>query len=176
MQRHKAAGLVLALLIVLVIALLDRSAGLFPVHDDFHKYHDQSFEVLRVIDGDTLELKAPDGDQKTTRVRLWGVNTPEMHADNPDTPPEPWAEEATAFVRDAVAGQLVVLRLQDHRLRGRFGRLLAYVVLADGRVLNAALIENGLSKHDGRWGHDQGGYFEALEKNARERRVGLWGP
>ncbi|MEM9348361.1 MAG: thermonuclease family protein [Planctomycetota bacterium] len=176
MQRRKAAGLVFALFMVVVIALLDRSAGLFPVQDDFHKYNDQSFEVLRVVDGDTLELNVSDGGQKTTRVRLWGVNTPEMNADKPDTPPEPWAEEATAFARDAAAGQMVKLRLQDHRLRGRFGRLLAYVVLADGRVLNAALIENGLSKHDDRWGHDQGGYFETLEKNARERRVGLWGP
>lgn len=176
LQRRKAAGLILALAIIVVIALLDRWAGVLPVDDDWHRYHGQTFEVTRAVDGDTLVLNVPDGDEATTRVRLWGVNTAEMNFSDPNKLPEPWAQEATDFTQRLTQGQRVTLHLQDHRLRGGFGRLLAYVELPDGRVLNAELIKEGLSKHDDRWGHDRLQAYDALEDQARQDRRGLWAP
>lgn len=175
LKRRKAAGLVIVLLLVLSISLLDRWAGVLPVDDDWHKYHGQSFEVLRVIDGDTIDLGVPDGEYKTTRVRLWGVDTPEMNPHDPDTPPEPLAEQATQFTRENVHGRRVTLYLQEHHLRGGYGRLLAYVELPGGGDLSAMLIEAGLSEHDDRWGHDRAPGYEALEQKARKNRRGLWG-
>lgn len=174
LKQRKAAGLLIALIVIVALALLDHAAGVLPVDDDWHRYHGQTFEVLRVIDGDTFDLSVPDGERATTRVRLWGVNTPEMGKPSEDTPPQPWANEATEFARDLLAGQRVTLYLQEHRLRGGYGRLLAYVRLPDGRFLNAALIENGLSKHDDRWGHDRAETYEQLEQEAREGRRGMW--
>lgn len=176
LRRQKAAGLVIALLLILAIALLDRWAGVLPVDDDWHRFHGQSFDVLRVIDGDTIELSVPDGEYATTRVRLWGVDTPEMNAGDPRTPPDHLAQEATGFTRQAVHGQRVTLHLQDHQLRDRYGRLLAYVELPGGKDLNALLIENGLSEHDDRWGHDRASAYEALELQAQANRRGLWAP
>lgn len=175
-KQRKAAGLVITLLLILAIMLLDHWAGVLPVNDDWHRYHGQSFDVLRVIDGDTLELAAPDGEKTTTRVRLWGVDTPEMHTNDPNTPPDPFAEQATDFARQNLQGQRVTLHLQEHRFRGGYGRLLAYIELPDGRDLSAMLIKNGLSEHDDRWGHDRNLAYEALERQARENRRGLWGP
>lgn len=174
LQRRKAGALLVALAIVVLIALLDRGAGVLPVDDDWHHYHGQSFKVARTIDGDTLVLDTPDGDKATTHVRLWGVNTAEMNARDPNEPPEPWAQEATDFTKRLTQGQRVTLHLQEHRLRGGFGRLLAYVELPDGRVLNAELIKNGLSKHDDRWGHDQTDSYDELEQRARQDQRGLW--
>jgi len=175
LKQRKAISLVIALVIIITIALLDRGAGLLPVADDWHRYHGQSFEVLRVVDGDTLVLAVSDGQDATTRVRLWGVDTAEMHANAPDRPPDPWAQQATDFAREAVEGNRVTLYLQEHRLRGGYGRLLAYVEMPNGQTLNAALIEQGLSKHDERWGHDRAEHFDELEQQAREGRRGLWG-
>lgn len=175
LTQRKALSLVIALLIIIAIALLDHGAGVLPVADDWHQYHGKTFEVQRVVDGDTLVLAVPDGEHATTRVRLWGVNTAEMNANDPTKPPDPWAQEATDFTRDAVEGQQVTLHLQDHRLRGRYGRLLAYVEMPNGQTLNATLIEQGLSKHDERWGHDRADHFEELEQQAREGRRGIWG-
>lgn len=175
LRRRKAGGLAVALSLIVLVALLDRWVGLFPVDDDWHRYHNQTFEVLRVVDGDTLDLRVADGENATTRIRLWGVDTPEMSNRNNDGPPEPWAQEATDFTRQAVEGQQVTVYLQDHRLRGRYGRLLAYIQMPDGRVLNAALIEQGLSKHDRRWGHDRVDEYDELELFARKNRHGLWG-
>jgi len=173
LRQKKAFGFVIALLIIVALVTLDRTAGLLPVDDDWHRYHEQSFEVVRVIDGDTLDLRVPDGDQATTRVRLWGVDTPEF-ARGEGQEDEPWAEQATEFTRAMIQGQRVTLLLQEHRLRGGFGRLLAYVVLPDGRALNAELIENGLSPHDDRWGHDRAHAYDALEQEARQNRRGMW--
>lgn len=176
LQRRKAGALVIALLIIFLIGVLDRYAGLLPVDDDWHRYHGQTFDVARVIDGDTLDLRVADGDKPTTRIRLWGVDTAEMNSRDASKGPEPWAQEATDFTRQAAEGQRVTLHLQAHRLRGGFGRVLAYVELPDGTILNAALIEQGLSKHDDRWGHDQAQAYDALEQQARQSRRGMWAP
>ncbi len=176
LKQRKAAGLVLALVLIVAIALLDHGAGVLPVDNDWQRYHGQTFEVLRVVDGDTFELGVPDGERATTRVRLWGVDTPEMGEPRGAPPPQPWARQATEFTRDTLAGQSVTLHLQEHRMRGGYGRLLAYVELPDGRFLNAMLIENGLSKHDDRWGHDRTEQYDRLEQQAREGRRGMWAP
>lgn len=176
LKQRKAAGLIIALVIIVAIALLDRGAGLLPVDDDWHKYHQKTFKVMRVVDGDTLDLSVADGDHATTRIRLWGVDTEEMNFNDPDTPPDPWAQEATDFTRRLTEGQRVTLHLQAHELRDSYGRLLAYVELPDGRFLNAALIEVGLSEHDDRWGHDHADDYEALELQAQRNGQGKWAP
>lgn len=176
LTKRKAASLAIALVIVVVIAILDRGAGVLPIADDWHRYHGNSFEVVRVVDGDTIVLRVPDGEDATTRIRLWGVDTAEMHVNNPARDPDPWAREAADFTRRMVEGKRVTLRLQEHQLRGRYGRVLAYVELPDGPTLNEALIAQGLSKHDARWGHDRAERFDELEDQARLGRRGLWGP
>lgn len=174
LRGRKAAALIIALIVIVAIACIDRAGGVLPVHDDWRTYDGQTFEVARVIDGDTIDLRFPDGDRATTRVRLWGVNTPEMHARDPNKAPDRGAQEATDFVRDRVEGTRVTLELQDHRLRGKYARLLAYVVLSDGGVLNAELIEQGYSKHDGRWSHEQAQAYDELELRAKRNKRGLW--
>lgn len=176
LKKRKASGLIIALIIIVVIAVLDRGAGVLPVDDDWHRYHEKTFKVLRVVDGDTLELSVADGDKATTRVRLWGVDTAEMNFNEPDTPPDAWAQEATDFTRRVAEGRRVTLHLQSHQLRGGYDRLLAYVELPDGRFLNAALIENGLSEHDGRWSHDRATAYDALELQAQRDQRGKWAP
>jgi len=70
--------------------------------------------VLRVIDGDTIELAGGEV------VRLIGVDTPE--------PGEPGAGEATRFVRERTEGLTVWLEA-DGRDRDAHGRLRRYVWL-----------------------------------------------
>lgn len=171
---RKAGALILALLIIVAISVLDRAGGVLPVADDWRRYHDQEFEVARVIDGDTIELRVADRDKATTKVRLWGVDTPEVAKTGSSEPAEPWADEATAFTRERLEGKEVTLILQRHRLRGGYGRLLAYVILPDGSDLSAQLIEQGYSKHDDRWSHDRSEAYAALELRARRAGRGIW--
>lgn len=172
MRRRKALGLVVALAIIVAISALDRVGGVLPVADDWHRYHGQTFDVARVVDGDTIDLRVPDGERAATRIRLWGVDTPELGRGG--EPDEAWAKAARDYTSERVQGERITVYLQAHRLRGGFGRLLAYVELPDGRDLNAELIAAGLSPHDDRWGHDRVDTYEQAEQDARRKRRGLW--
>lgn len=164
------------LLVALLLVLADRSGLLLDTGDDVARYDGKWFTVVRVVDGDTLHIDAPDGDENTTRVRLWGVDTPEMARRDPSRPAEPFAEQASGLTRQLAEGQKVRLILEPYRPRGNYGRLLAYVELPDGTMLNEALISAGFTRADDRWNHSHLKRFESLEREAREAGRGLWGP
>ncbi|MEX1022322.1 MAG: thermonuclease family protein [Dehalococcoidia bacterium] len=120
-------------------------------------------EVVRIIDGDTLEVRSAE---TSVTVRLFGVDTPE--------PGEACYDDATERLRD-LAGAHVQL-LPDARLTDPFGRELRYVYASDGTLIDAALIEDGLGvawTEDGRLRDD----LVATEEEARAAGRGcLWAP
>ena len=77
----------------------------------------------RVVDGDTIIIIIDD---KNERVRLIGVDTPEIV--HPEKPVEFFGQEATAFTKSMVEGKKVRLEY-DQEKRDKYGRLLAYVYL-----------------------------------------------
>lgn len=167
----KALALAAALL---ALALADR-AGLFGANqDDLARYDGRSFEVVHHVDGDTFDLGVRDtrNGYATTRVRLWGVDTPETK--RPDTPVQHFGPEASAFTERATKERAVRVELLEHRTRDRHGRLLAYVTLPDGRQLNRLLVEEGYAYADPRFEHPRRrDYAEAMTR-ARQARRGLW--
>ncbi len=174
-----------AVLVVVVIAglgvlrLIDsRTGGLVEAPPTQAVYEGKRLRVQRVVDGDTLIVEQSDGRRPTTRVRLWGVDCPEMPRPREGRAGEPFAKEATALARKLCEEQFVELELQSHSLHDRYGRLLAYVRLADGSLLNERLLEAGLARNDTRFPHDAQRMrsFQMLEDKARERQVGIWSP
>jgi micrococcal nuclease len=99
-------------------------------------FAEKSAFVLHVIDGDTIVLK------NGTKIRYRGINSPEIP--HKDTPGEPLGWESTKCNRQLVEGRLVRL-VQDDEKSDRFGRLLAYVFLPDGRMVNEILVRKGLA-------------------------------
>ncbi len=148
--------------------------GLFGYADrpDMEKYDGRSFRVVNVVDGDTLYIDIRDGKYDTTRVRLWGVDTPETV--KPDTPPQHFGPEASEFLNKLCLGKTVTLRLDPASTRDKYHRLLAYVVLDDGRMLNRVLLEQGYAYADPRYPHSLKKEFSELQKQAKAARVGLW--
>ena len=140
--------------------------------------------VVEVVDGDTVDVRFPDG--STDTVRLLGIDTPEVHAD-----PEPEeyegvpntdagaaclrdaGERASAVLTDRLAGQDVRLEFDPAAdLRGGYGRLLAYVI-HDGTNLNYWLIERGDARvYDAEF--TRSGEFYAAESAAVAANRGLW--
>lgn len=174
-RRRQWSIAVVVLLIGLMVAdhlHPRRPAASQPVKvDDFTCYHDHTFRVTHVVDGDTVHVDAPDGDKHETIIRLWGVDTPEMHGVEV---PEYYGPEAFRFVRGVVLEQAVRLELVPGKTRDRYGRLLAYVYLPDGSMLNEQLIEQGYAYADTRFPHPFKAKFVKLEKRARQDRIGLW--
>jgi len=140
--------------------------------------------VTRIVDGDTVEVRLPDGSEDT--VRLVGVDTPEVHVEN--EPAEfdgvPGTDEgalclrraghnATDYTTARLEGQEVTLALDPQTdRRGGDDRLLAYVYV-DGRNLNGELVtagharvyETGFALRDS---------FETAEAKAQSAGRGLW--
>jgi micrococcal nuclease len=96
--------------------------------------------VQRVTDGDTFVASVRG---RRERVRVIGVDTPETVA--PDRPVEPYGPEASDFAKRFLTGATVRLA-GDVEPRDRYGRVLAYVWLADGTFWNALLVAEGYAQ------------------------------
>jgi len=140
---------------------------------DQSRYHDRAFRVVHVVDGDTLDIDAPDGDKPKTRIRLWGVDTPELARSG--RPEMHFARAAKEFAGQTLEGKEVNVVLAPEKSRDKYGRLLAYVFCErGGRMFNEMLLEEGFAYADPRFSHPYKRQFEAMEKRARQNAVGLW--
>ena len=182
MSRRRQKGIiVLCLLAALVFMAVDHAVlkekvrplllGDAAASSDHRLYHGRSFVVVRVVDGDTLDVDAPDNGQEYTRVRLLGIDTPETKG---VAEPAYFGPEAAAFTTELVEGEEVTLFLPVDRTRGYYGRLLAYVKLPDGRFLNEVLLTEGYAYADTRFRHDFYNKYQQLESMARAQDRGLW--
>ena len=102
-------------------------------------------KVTRVVDGDTVDALIDLGfDIKySSRVRLYGIDTPESRTRDKDEKAR--GKMASAYLKEAVDnGDTVVLRTKLSDSRGKFGRVLASVVVDDVDI-NEAMIENHLA-------------------------------
>lgn len=125
--------------------------------------------VLRVVDGDTIEV---DINGASYTVRYIGVDTPETV--HPSKPVECFGKEASEKNRALVEDRVVVLE-KDVSEVDRYGRLLRYVWAGDVMV-NAELVRLGYAQvstypPDVRYQD----LFVQLQREAREKEMGLWG-
>ena len=125
--------------------------------------------VSHVVDGDTI-IVTVEGEEH--RVRYTGIDAPETV--RPNWPVEPFGSEAAAFNRELVEGKTVWLE-RDVTDTDKFGRLLRYVWLEDGRMVNAVLVEEGYASvttfpPDVRHAAE----LAQLEREARAGQRGLW--
>ncbi|MDG5468558.1 thermonuclease family protein [Deltaproteobacteria bacterium IMCC39524] len=133
--------------------------------------------VTWIYDGDTLEVD-PHG-----KVRLIGIDTPERENSKRDSylikkgisaaRQREFYQQAKAFNIKQVKGQHVTLTLDDPE-RDRHGRLLAYLHLPDGRMLNRVLLEQGLAVVYRRFSFRMKEDFLTAETEAMKNKQGLW--
>jgi endonuclease YncB( thermonuclease family) len=133
---------------------------------DVARFDHKSVKVTRAIDGDTISVQLP-GDSRETTVHLLGV-------DAPDLPASHWAEQAAKYTLVRTVGRTVTLRLDPIGWRNERGELLAYVFITDGDNLNVDMIHDGQAYADRRVQHSIHASCEAAEKEARQKKRGLW--
>ena len=140
--------------------------------------------VIRVYDGDTFKCRLDNGEE--VKVRLIGIDTPESRRNRKayrDAEKEGKSVEeivrlgkkASAFTKRLIPPGTVVYLETDVQVHDRYGRLLAYVYLPDGRMLNEVLVREGYAtvytfppnvKYAER--------FVELQKRAMKEGKGLW--
>ncbi|HVW18379.1 MAG TPA: thermonuclease family protein [Solirubrobacteraceae bacterium] len=127
--------------------------------------------VLRVVDGDTIVVRAAGGGSE--RVRYIGIDTPESV--EPGTPVQCWAKRAGELNDELIGGRRVRLVIGAEP-RDRYGRTLAYVYREpDGLFVNAELLRRGAARTLTIAPNDRyAGRFAALAADARRAGRGLW--
>jgi endonuclease YncB( thermonuclease family) len=116
---------------VLVLALLVGYEGALPAYAAPTRAR-----IHSVTDGDTVILEGG------SRVRYLGIDAPEVAHE--EKPGDPLGDEAARYNRKLVSGRWVRLEFERQR-QDDYGRLLAYVFLEDGTLVNRELVRQGLA-------------------------------
>jgi len=115
--------------------------------------------VVDVVDGDTIKVRGVDG---VYRVRLEGVDAPEKRQAD--------GLAASAWLKGKIGGAEVTVHAKG---RGRYGRVVGDVTLADGECVNVSLVRAGWA-----WWYRQydrsDDRLRQAESAARVDKVGLW--
>ena len=104
--------------------------------------YEYACKVERVVDGDTVDVVLNLGFDimYKSRVRLYGIDTPESRTRNLDEKAR--GKMAGAFLKNAIdTGEKVVIQTKLKDSRGKFGRVLGNIIV-DGININQLMIDN----------------------------------
>jgi endonuclease YncB( thermonuclease family) len=165
-RRWTRRGIFSVVVVLALTTFLDRW-GVFRYRgDDWGNYDKRDVVVTHVIDGDTVRVRrSPQADEDA--VRLLGIDAPEAGSH--------WADQATAHLKQLTANQATTVRLDTTQTRDKYGRLLAYLHLADAENVNLALVRDGHAYAHRMFPHALRRQFEQAEDEARGKGRGLWG-
>lgn len=168
LRRRRVLRRILLLLAILLIlsVVVDHTRVFGWSGSEVNRFDHKSAIVTRAIDGDTICVQLP-GDSRDQTVHLLGV-------DAPDLPASHWSENAAKYTTARTVGRTVTLRLDPIGWRNDRGELLAYVFITDADNLNVDMIHDGQAYADRRVQHSLHASFEAAEKEARQKKRGLW--
>lgn len=123
------------------------------------------FKVVRVIDGDTIEIEGGE------RVRYIGIDAPETV--DPEKPVECFGKEATGKNKELVEGRTVRLE-KDTTERDKYNRLLRYIYIGNN-FINLELVRLGFARSatyppDTKYQKE----ITAAQQEAEKSKSGLW--
>ena len=124
---------------------------------------DAVWRAIEVVDGDTLHVDGPDGEQT---VRMIGINAPERG--------ECFYDEATSALQFSLGDRNLRL-VKDLSEVDQYGRLLRYVELEDGTDVGAELVKGGYARsHHYDPDVSRNDEYDELQAKAEQAGVGLW--
>jgi micrococcal nuclease len=129
------------------------------------------YKVNYIYDGDTISILYK-GRQKT--IRLLGIDTPETV--DPRKPVQCFGEQASLKTKELLNNRSISLVFNLNReQKDKYNRYLGYVYRDDGLDINRYLIEHGYAR-EYTYGkpYERQKEFRKLEKQAKERSIGLW--
>ncbi len=103
-------------------------------------------KVERVVDGDTIDLIIDLGFKITTnqRIRLAGIDTPEIYSVKKGSDEYNKGVEAKTFVEERVAANKNRVMVETEKFTGKYGRYIGTIILDDNnQTLNDELVEKG---------------------------------
>lgn len=128
------------------------------------------YRVAQFEDGDTVTVDMAGQEE---RVRFIGVDTPETK--DPRKPVQCFGKAASDFTKQLIGSNHVKLEADPTNTnRDRYNRLLRYVYLPDGRLVNLEIIKQGYGFAYVSFPFEKMEQFRAAQTEAREANRGLW--
>lgn len=132
------------------------------------------YQVVQVVDGDTAEISI---NGQTKKVRFIGMDTPEVV--DPRKTVQCYGREASNRAHELLDDQYVSLEY-DNKVgqNDKYGRTLAYIIMADGTNYNQKMIAEGYA-HEYTYSSQTYKYqaeFKSAQVNAETSQLGLWSP
>ncbi|MGM9474865.1 thermonuclease family protein [Pedobacter sp. GSP4] len=124
------------------------------------KNHTFTAKVIRVMDGDTMEILYQN---VPTKLRLAHIDCPEKRGH------QPFGNNAKIALSDLCFGQLVTIYVEKY---DRYRRLIAVVVNNKKQVVNQEMVKRGMAWHFKKYSTDP--LYAGLELKARKNKIGLW--
>jgi micrococcal nuclease len=115
-------------------------------------------KVIGVKDGDTIEILK---DITPVTLRLDGIDCPEKRQD--------FGQKAKEYTSSLCFGKTVKAVISD---KDKYDRLIAKVILPDGKILNDEILKAGFAWHFKKYNSEK--RTADMETAARSKRIGLW--
>lgn len=115
-------------------------------------------KVVAVSDGDTITILSRNEESK---VRLADIDCPERK--------QPFGQKARTFCAQLCFSKEVKVTFSK---RDRYKRIVGYVELPDGRILNIELLKAGMAWCYTKYCKDES--MAEFERQARNAKIGLW--
>ena len=137
MKRKIILGLLMGLMVFLFwgIRFCKVEKSDFKVENNNYQW----LEVTKIVDGDTIQIKIND---KIESVRLIGIDAPEITEKTKEK-----GIESKNYLKNLIGTEKVRLEADETQDdRDIYDRLLRYVFLKDGRMVNKIMIEAKMAK------------------------------
>lgn len=182
MSRRKQASSISAVIVGLLLYLLTQHLGLLQTSKPTTPVASKPktvtvtptpgyYNVTEFVDGDTIGV---DFNGVKEKVRLIGVDTPETH--DPRKNVQCFGSAAADFTKQLIGTSPVRMESDPtNDDRDRYQRLLRYVYLQDGRLVNAEIIKQGYGFAYTVYPFTKMEEFRGYETAARSSNLGLWG-
>ncbi len=125
----------------------------------------QSRKVIRVLDGDTIEVKTLPAKivvyEVPIRVRLINIDAPEKK--------QPFGRWSRNQLKALLAGQSVTV---SYTQTDRYGRIVGRVFTTNGTEASRFMVQSGAAWVYERYNTDKS--LPALQREAQEQKRGLW--
>jgi micrococcal nuclease len=168
-RRHKISFAIFLLILIVVVAT--QSGWLNSGVKNAEQSQPGLYTINHYIDGDTIAVNMNGAVED---VRFIGVDTPETH--KPNTPVQCYGPQAAANTQAQIS-KFGKVRLQADPLdtnRDVYGRLLRYVYLPDGTLLDEKIIQQGYGFAYLDFPFTKKAQFAADGQAAMAAHVGLW--
>lgn len=163
--------LLITAILLLLIGLIPQKENIKPIIQKAEENQPGLYTVKVVSDGDTISV---DMNGVVEKVRFIGVDTPETN--DPRKEVQCFGKAASEFTKKLIGENTVRLEADPTNTnRDRYNRLLRYVYLPNGTLVNAEIIKNGYGFAYTNFPFTKLDEFKKYQEDAKRKNLGLWG-